>query len=125
MRRSILLAALLALPSAPAIADQARQGASVPRVQGLTYHAARARLIRAGWRPVEGVIDPTNPDLASGNGPAFIRRGYRELVSCSGTGLAHCRFAWRRPGWLLHVVTAGEEPGARVQRAWTERGNRD
>ena len=83
------------------------------------------RLIRAGWRPVENVVDPTNPDLASGNGPAFVARGYRELVSCSGTGLGFCRFTFRRAGWLLHVVTAGEEPGARVRNARVERGERD
>ena len=124
MRASILLAAIL-----PSLRRGARRLRPKPgrACRGFRHdiRPGGVRLIRAGWRPVENAFDPTNPDLASGNGPAFIASGYRELVSCSGTGLAFCRFAFRRAGWLLNVVTAGEEPGARVHNTHVERGDRD
>ena len=127
MRRTALLAACalaasLAAGAAPGFA--AGPGAA-PRIVGLPYADARARLIRAGWRPAENPIDPTNPDLASGNGPYFVARGYRELVACAGTGRAPCRFAFRRSGRILTVVTVGEGRDARVSAARVESGARD
>lgn len=43
-------------------------------------------------------------------GPLFWERDYKELVSCSGTGEAFCKFAYLDPrDHILTVVTAGEE----------------
>lgn len=122
MRHFVLLAPLLLATAAAPAAGQRRSDAPLPRIQGLLYPEARTRLLRAGWRPAEQPGDPTNPDLASGNGPYFVAHGYRELVSCSGTGLAYCRFAFRNNGRVLTVITAGEVPQARVRRARIEPG---
>ncbi|HST36611.1 MAG TPA: hypothetical protein VLK25_08290 [Allosphingosinicella sp.] len=130
MRHSILflltplLAAAAVAPVTGAAAAEARR-AALPAVTGLRYGEARTRLIRAGWRPAEQPVVPGNPDLASGNGPYFLARGYRELVACAGTGLAPCRFAFRNAGRMLVVVTAGEGAEARVRSARIEPGGRD
>ena len=52
----------------------------------------------------------TDPDISSGNGPLFWRRGYIELEASSGTGLGCCAFLFNDAyGNRLRVCTAGEE----------------
>jgi hypothetical protein len=84
---------------------------SVPKIYGKTYGVARKLLIKEGWQPHEQHISHGNdPDVQSGNGPIFWKRGYRELVTCSGTGLAECLFEFIDPTErVLQVVTQGEE----------------
>lgn len=70
-------------------------------------------LLASGWQPLRtkslGVAG-SDPDITSGNGPAFWRRGYLELEACSGTGLAACAFLFRDAyGNRLRVTTDGEE----------------
>ena len=62
------------------------------------------------------------PEVQSGNGPIFWKRGYWELETCSGTGLAHCLFQFIDPtGRLLEVVTEGEEDEAGTYHARVSR----
>lgn len=87
--------------------------AKLPAITELTYHRARKRLLAAGWQPVK-VRSPneakTDPDIAFGNGPNFRRRGYVEVESCSGTGVAACTFLFKDAfGNRLRVTTDGEE----------------
>jgi len=87
--------------------------AKLPAITELTYHKARKMLLAAGWQPLR--TKPLNgadsdPDLTSGNGPAFWKRGYVEVESCSGTGMAACSFLFKDAyGNRLRVTTAGEE----------------
>jgi len=38
-----------------------------------------------------------------------VEKGYRELIACSGTSLAPCRFVYRsEAGQYLHLVTVGK-----------------
>lgn len=85
--------------------------ASVPVVAGKSYDAARKILIKAGWQPHEQHWSHGgDPEVQSGNGPVFWKRGYRELEVCSGSSLAECRFEFIDPSErLLVVVTQGEE----------------
>jgi hypothetical protein len=87
--------------------------ATVPKLQGLEYAAARKALMDKGWQPVrkhpsEGAERPF--EISMGNGPIFWARGFIELQSCSGTGAAYCLFEFKdKHGTKLNVVTAGEE----------------
>ena len=87
--------------------------AKLPAITELTYHKARKMLLAAGWQPLrtrsynEG---DTDPDISSGNGPVFWKRGYVEVEVCSGTGVAACAFLFRDAyGNRLRVTTEGEE----------------
>ena len=83
----------------------------VPKIYGATYDAAREILIKEGWQPDKRPM--THGDSAgvkSGNGPIFWEKGYWELDSCSGTGLAQCRFEFIDPSQrILVIITEGEE----------------
>jgi hypothetical protein len=87
--------------------------AKIPAITELTYHKARKRLLAAGWQPLQTKSfneADTDPDISEGNGRLFWRRGYVEVESCSGTGVAACAFLLRDAyGNRLRVTTAGEE----------------
>jgi hypothetical protein len=84
---------------------------SIPKIYGSSYDDARKMLIKEGWMPNKNPMTHGDTvDVQSGNGPIFWNRGYWELVSCSGTGLAQCLFEFFEPGKrVLVVVTEGEE----------------
>ena len=95
----------------------------LPPISNLLFSEARELLLRQGWFPISSPVNPTgNEDIQSGNGPYFVEKGYREVTSCSGSGLAPCRFAYRsEAGQILHLVTVGEDEFARVNDLWIER----
>ena len=66
------------------------------------YHVVRSTLIGLGYRPVKFIHTNACPD-----GQTFCGK-YREVISCSGTGLATCEFAWTRNGKYFEVTTTGE-----------------
>ena len=92
----------------------------LPPVSNLLFSEARELLLRQGWFPLNSPINPTgNEELLSGNGPYFVELGYREMLACSGTGLAPCKFAYRsEAGQYLTVITVGEAEMARVNDLW-------
>ena len=96
---------------------------AIPKVYGQTYGVARKLLIKEGWLPNKH--EPyygQEAEVQSGNGPIFWKRGYWELESCSGTGIAHCLFEFTDPtGRLLEVVTEGEEDEAGTYHAHVSR----
>lgn len=87
--------------------------AKLPAIKGSAYHRARKRLLAAGWRPLRTKpreVAADDPDISYGNGQLFWRRGYVEVESCSGTGVAACAFLFKDAyGNRLRVTTAGEE----------------
>ena len=84
--------------------------AKLPAIVGLTYPRARRILLAAGWRPLKTNSSATEVNVGYGNGPFFWRRGYTEIESCSGTGVAACAFLFKdRLGNRLRVTTEGEE----------------
>ena len=84
--------------------------AKLPAIAGLTYPRARRILRSVGWRPSRTNSSATDVNVTSGNGPLFWRRGFFELESCSGTGVAACAFLFKdRFGNRLRVTTEGEE----------------
>jgi len=96
---------------------------AIPKIDGKTYGVARKLLIQEGWLPNKHEpYHGQEPEVQSGNGPIFWKRGYWELETCSGTGLAHCLFQFIDPtGRLLEVVTEGEEDEAGTYHARVSR----
>lgn len=92
-------------PCAPA------KHAKLPKMTEKTYHSARKALLAAGWQPVRTKsYNEEDPDTSSGNGKLFWEQGYRELLFCSGTGMAPCGFLFSDVyGNRLQVETSGEE----------------
>ena len=87
--------------------------ARLPAIAELIYSSARKKLLAAGWQPLQtksSTDADEDPDIKSGNGPLFWKRGYVELEACSGTGVAACAFLFKDGfGNHLRVTTAGEE----------------
>lgn len=85
----------------------------LPAITESAYHRARKKLLAAGWQPLQTKSfnkAGADPDIASGNGPRFWRKGYVEIEACSGTGVAACAFLFKDAyGNRLRVTTAGEE----------------
>jgi hypothetical protein len=93
---------------------QPERHVQIPSLHKVNYHQARARLISAGWFPVQtkprGVNPNDDPDLAFGNGRSFWDRGYLEVEGCSNTGFSSCAFRWTdKYGNQVRIATRGEE----------------
>ena len=92
--------------------SQPRRHVKLPPITELIYSKARKKLLKTGWQPLQTKSNEANadPDISYGNGPLFWKRGYVELESCSGTGVAACAFLFKDAyGNHLRVTTAGEE----------------
>ncbi|AMN50729.1 hypothetical protein [Psychrobacter sp. P2G3] len=102
------------------------QHSEVPAITELSYHDARDLLLAAGWQPLKSIHhnDIENSDISYGNGSLFWDKGYVEIESCAGTGLAPCLFNFADIyDNNLKVVTVGEESPeynsyAMVDRYW-------
>lgn len=93
--------------------DRPCSPAKLPAITELTYHRARKKLLAAGWQPLRTKSfneARTDPDISYGNGQLFWRKGYVEVESCAGTGVAACSFVFEDAyGNRLRVTTVGEE----------------
>lgn len=85
---------------------------SLPRLrQNMTYAQARTMLIQRGWRPVVN-SEQVNNRSRSITIDYLIKKGYPEVVDCSGTGLGLCLFQFRNAkGQNLFVSTANNQSG--------------
>ncbi|MEO6639126.1 MAG: TIR domain-containing protein [Ginsengibacter sp.] len=83
----------------------------IPVIIETSYDVARELLIREGWQPnTRHISYGREPEVQGGNGPAFWKKGYWELVSSSGSGFAECLFEFIDvDGRVLVVATHGEE----------------
>jgi hypothetical protein len=89
-------AALLLGPLAIAASD-------VPSFEkGEDYGAVRAKMIKAGWKPFHA------PDADTCGAGDSRCTGRPEMVACAGTGLANCKFLWKKGARMLALCTAGE-----------------
>lgn len=71
--------------------------------RGEDYGAIRVKLLQQGWKPL---ILPDADQCYEGDTRC---QGRPEMQSCSGTGLAMCRFNWVKNGKRLSICTMGEE----------------
>ena len=68
-----------------------------------SYAGVRVVLLRDGWQPL---ISKDADQCMEGDTRC---EGRPEMQTCSGSGLAMCRFRWQRDGQQLTICTAGEE----------------
>ncbi|MBT9549581.1 MAG: hypothetical protein IV088_01925 [Hydrogenophaga sp.] len=95
--------------SPPSNAESAAQVQPTPKLspvppfaRGESYAQVRVVLMRDGWQPlISEDADKCMEDDSR-------CQGRPEMQSCSGSGLAMCRFTWQREGQRLAVCTAGE-----------------
>ena len=68
---------------------------------GEPYGHVRTKLIEAGWEPVVSEESDTcmKGDVRCTNRP--------EMEACSGSGVAPCKFVWRKKNYTLRVSTVG------------------
>ena len=74
-----------------------------PFARNESYAQVRVVLMRDGWQPV---ISKDADQCMEGDTRC---EGRPEMQTCSGSGLAMCRFRWQRDGQQLTICTAGEE----------------
>lgn len=99
-----LAAAVVLLASVPLWA------APFPIEKEQSFAAARAALLRAGWKPVRKayVLDDGTPENNYGDAAKFFSAGIREVQFCSGTGNNYCVHNYRSGRHCLRVATLGE-----------------
>lgn len=82
---------------------------SVKDIVGLTYDAARVKIISAGWKPEHPAEPPFCSKYGGCNG--LLDKGYYEVQNCASTGLGPCSLLFKDECRnSLHVVTDGEYP---------------
>ena len=117
MKRILLTALICGLLTNTALSQNKpcppTEHAKIPIMRELTYHKARKKLLAFGWQPLQTKSfneADSDPDIAYGNGRIFWKKGYVEVESCSGTGMASCSFLFKdSSGNRLRVTTSGEE----------------
>lgn len=95
--------------SAPPVVDESQAQAMPnrhpipPFAQNESYAQVRVVLMRDGWQPV---VSKEADQCMEGDTRC---EGRPEMQTCSGSGLAMCRFRWQRNEQQLTICTAGEE----------------
>ena len=95
--------------SAPPVVDESQTQSTPnrhpipPFARTESYAQVRVVLMRDGWQPV---ISKDADQCMEGDTRC---EGRPEMQTCSGSGLAMCRFRWQRDGQQLTICTAGEE----------------
>ncbi len=95
--------------SPPPVVDEAQAQTSIERrpippfARNESYAQVRVVLMRDGWQPV---VSKEADQCMEGDTRC---EGRPEMQTCSGSGLAMCRFRWQRDGQQLTICTAGEE----------------
>lgn len=83
------------------------QTKALPKMKkGESYTKVREKLIAAGWKPYhkKGADECMAGDARC--------EGRPEMEACAGTGMANCRFLWKRKGSrTLAIFTVGENAG--------------
>lgn len=77
---------------------------SVPQFQKEEpYGDVRTKLLAAGWQPFHA------SDAEACESGDSRCEGRPEMESCAGTGLANCKFLWKKQSQVLAICTVGEE----------------
>ena len=110
--KGLLIAFLIHVLTANIVLSQTKpcpgKHARLPAITGLTYTAARKKLLAARWQPVR--TKSFNEVNSDDQERIFWRRGYVELQDCGGASNVFCYFLYKDAyGNQLHVTTEGEE----------------
>lgn len=80
------------------------QKVSLPRFKkGEAYKSVRFKLLKAGWKPYHS---PSADKCMKGDERCVNRP---EMESCAGTGMANCKFLWKRRDQTVAIFTVGED----------------
>ena len=95
--------------------------AAAPQVEGMKLVQARAKILKAGWKPRETHLHFGEiPERERANAAIFFKAGFREVEVCAGTGVNPCIFNYSRGAECLRVYTIGEQPKHTVVQSVTE-----
>ncbi len=80
------------------------QSSGLPKLRkNESYKSVRAKMIKAGWKPYQ------SPDADKCSKGDKRCEGRPEMESCAGTGLANCKFLWKRQSKTVAIFTIGED----------------
>ena len=80
------------------------QAADLPQFKkGESYTSVRAKMIKSDWTPFHS----SDADACSEGDKRC--EGRPEMEACAGTGMANCRFLWKKNGKTTAICTVGEE----------------
>lgn len=71
--------------------------------KGESYTSIRTKMLSAGWTPFH------SPDADSCSDGDVRCKDRPEMEACAGTGMANCRFLWKKDGRTLAIGTVGED----------------
>lgn len=72
-----------------------------PKLEGMAYPAARAVVLRNGWKPLSGDCEATGASCGT----------YPEIGACSSVAPGYCGMVFTRGDRCLYLVTTGGVPG--------------
>jgi hypothetical protein len=92
------------------LATNCAAAADPPIKKGMGLHKMHARLVHAGWKPVETDLRFADgePQRLVGDAGHIYRAGFHAVQMCSGTGLNYCIFNYIKKRRCLRVTTSGE-----------------
>lgn len=80
------------------------KAADLPRFKkGESYTSVRTKMIKSGWTPFHS----KDADVCSEGDKRCEDRP--EMESCADTGMANCKFLWKKNGKTTAICTVGEE----------------
>ena len=89
---------------APSFANQEK--ALESKIQNMPYDKARAIILKSGWKPIKNKA----PNELGFVGRDMYDKGFIEVGSCAGSGMAPCNFYFtKNDNQFLGVYTIGEE----------------
>lgn len=89
-------------PTSTGQVPQATQNGLPAFAKNEKYGSVRRKLLDGGWQPFH---DPNADVCETGDKRC---EGRPEMEACAGTGMANCRFLWKRDGKTLVIFTVGE-----------------
>lgn len=90
-------------PSVVAPSKQDMTGNTPSFDKGESYTSIRTKMLSAGWTPFR------SPDADSCSDGDVRCKDRPEMEACAGTGMANCRFLWKKDGRTLAIATVGED----------------
>ncbi len=93
---------LFVLATALAVPAVSNAQSVPPLKKGESYATVRIKMLKAGWEPYHA------PDAEPCMDGDLRCQGRPEMESCAGTGLANCKFLWKKQQKIVGICTVGE-----------------
>lgn len=97
-----------ASPDASLAREEPQGPPKAPDILSMGFPEARRAIVDAGWSPILQEPAPTDNPALGLRGEEVETGGYREAVSCAGTGSGACLLRYRQRNHVLEVVVLGE-----------------